>query len=186
MSNSTTEIADIIIIGAGVSGIGCASYLQRRHPHRKWTILEARDRIGGTWDLFRYPGIRSDSDLYTFSYEFKPWASENSIASADEILNYLHETVEENSLSDRISFNQKVLSANWDHAVGLWTLKVENTLTDETHELQARWIFGAAGYYDYDEGFRPDFEGEASFKGDIIHPQFWPEDFNYSGKKSRS
>lgn len=183
MSNSTTEIADIIIIGAGVSGIGCASYLQRRHPHRKWTILEARDRIGGTWDLFRYPGIRSDSDLYTFSYEFKPWASENSIASADEILNYLHETVEENSLSDRISFNQKVLSANWDHAVGLWTLKVENTLTDETHELQARWIFGAAGYYDYDEGFRPDFEGEASFKGDIIHPQFWPEDFNYSGKK---
>ncbi|MAK60240.1 MAG: FAD-containing monooxygenase EthA [Ponticaulis sp.] len=183
MNATTTELIDVLIIGAGVSGIGCASYLQRHHPQRKWTILEARNRIGGTWDLFKYPGIRSDSDLYTFSYEFKPWASENSIASADEILSYLDETVEENDLGAHISFNRKALSADWNHRAGVWTVKVENTVSGETEELQTRWLFGAAGYYKYDEGFRPDFEGEGNFKGDIIHPQFWPDDFDYSGKK---
>ena len=177
MPDQANDILDVLIIGAGVSGIGCACYLTREQPHRSWRILEARERIGGTWDLFRYPGIRSDSDLYTFSYAFKPWDSPNSIASAGEILEYLNETVEEYDLKNRIDFGQKVLTADWNSQKGYWTVTVEGGT-----QFFARWIFGAAGYYDYDHGFRPHFENEERFEGPIIHPQFWPEDFDYSGK----
>ena len=180
---SANEPLDVLIIGAGVSGIGCACYLKMNHPDRNWRILEARDRIGGTWDLFKYPGIRSDSDLYTFSYEFKPWSSPNSIAPADEILTYLDETVEEYDLNGQIDFNRKVVTADWNSSSGLWTVSVENTNTGETEIITSRWLFGAAGYYNYDEGFRPKFADEESFQGEIIHPQFWPEDFSYADKK---
>lgn len=174
---------DVLIIGAGISGIGCACYLQRELPGKSWEILEARATFGGTWDLFKYPGIRSDSDLYTFSYDFKPWTSPNAIASADEIMSYLEEAAEEYDVLERISYNRKVVSASWDSDDALWTVTMENSETGERETRKCRWLFGATGYYDYDEGFRPVFESEETFKGPKIHPQFWPEDFDYSGKR---
>jgi cation diffusion facilitator CzcD-associated flavoprotein CzcO len=174
---------DVLIIGAGVSGIGLAYYLQRDQPGKRFTILESRADIGGTWDLFRYPGIRSDSDLYTFGYEFKPWKSAKAIADAGTIMEYLREAVDENSIHDNIRFHSKVISANWRSDQGCWQVGIENTETGEHHTMTASWLFSAAGYYRYDEGFTPEFKGRESFKGQIIHPQHWPEDLDYQDKK---
>ncbi|WP_085654154.1 MULTISPECIES: NAD(P)/FAD-dependent oxidoreductase [unclassified Pseudomonas] len=177
-----TEPLDVLIMGAGVSGIGAAAYLRRNQPGKVFAILESRERAGGTWDLFRYPGIRSDSDLFTFGFDFKPWTKEKSLADAEDILEYLKETVDEYGLAPLIQYQQKVVSANWQSDKGLWAVQVEDGHLGVTRTIQCRWLFGAGGYYRYDQGFSPRFEGSEQFKGQIIHPQHWPEDLDYAGK----
>ncbi len=173
----------MLIVGAGISGIGAAYYLQKEHPGRSYALLEARGATGGTWDLFRYPGIRSDSDLHTFGYEFKPWRDEDAIASADKILAYLRETAAENGIDAHIRFHHKVLGAAWSSVDARWVVDVERSDTEELVQFSANWIFCAAGYYRYDEGFTPHLEGRDHFRGQIVHPQHWPEDLDYQGKK---
>ncbi len=174
---------DVLIIGAGISGIGAGRYLRTELPHKTFAIVEARANLGGTWDLFRYPGIRSDSDLHTFGYEFKPWRDEQSIADAPRILDYLRETATENHLHEAIHYNHKVLGASWSSETAQWTVNIERTDTGEKVQLTCSWMFGAAGYYNYDEGYTPVFEGRDRFRGTIVHPQFWPDDLDYAGKK---
>ena len=174
---------DVLIVGAGISGIGAGRYLRTELPTKTFAILEARAALGGTWDLFRYPGIRSDSDLHTFGYEFKPWRDEQSIADAPRILDYLRETATENGLDDTIHYHHKVLDAAWSSQDARWSVQVERADTGETFEMTCGWLFGAAGYYRYDEGFTPEFEGRDRFGGTIVHPQHWPEDLDYAGKK---
>jgi monooxygenase len=174
---------DVLIVGAGISGIGMARYLKTMLPQKSFAVIEARDAIGGTWDLFRYPGIRSDSDLHTFAYEFKPWTSDYAIADADEILAYLHETVDENGIAPHIHFGHRVLGAEWSSADACWTVRVQRTDTGATEQLTCGVLFSAGGYYDYDAGHRPRFEGEEEFDGTIVHPQAWPEKLDYAGKR---
>ncbi|MEL7129278.1 MAG: NAD(P)/FAD-dependent oxidoreductase, partial [Pseudomonadota bacterium] len=181
MQTLDANIFDVLIIGAGISGIGCACHLTRELPGKTWAILEAREDLGGTWDLFKYPGIRSDSDLHTFSYEFKPWPSPNAIASGDEIMAYLRETADEYGVTDAIHYSHRVVSADWDSQEGLWTLGVQTP--SGLIRAKCRWVFSATGYYDYEEAFRPDFPGEDAFNGEVIHPQFWPEGYDYTGKR---
>ncbi len=177
---------DVVIVGAGISGIGAAHYLRTEHPEKSFTILESRHTIGGTWDLFKYPGIRSDSDLYTFGFEFKPWTDDQSIADAPRILDYLHEAVADDDLHDAITFHRRVIAADWSDADQRWHLTVAHT--DKTSRAKpetvtARWLFSGTGYYNYDEGYTPDFPGQDSFKGQIVHPQHWPEDLDYQDKR---
>ena len=174
---------DVLIVGAGISGLGLACHLQQKLPGKSWLILESRDTFGGTWDLFRYPGIRSDSDLYTFAYDFKPWKSRNAIAGAGEILGYLKETIAEYDLAGRIRYGVRVVSADWDSACGLWKVKAHDRGLGQDVEFRCRWLFGATGYYDYEQGHRPRFEGEETFKGQIVHPQSWPRDLDVSGQR---
>lgn len=177
------DIFDVLILGAGLSGVGCGAYLSRELPAKTWRILEMRDDLGGTWDLFRYPGIRSDSDLHTFSYDFKPWISENSIADGAEIKAYIAETADQYDVAGKIRFGQKVVSCDWSSADGLWTVETETADGGSRQIWRSRWIFSATGYYDYAQGYRPDFPGEGQFKGPVIHPQDWPQDLNHAGKK---
>jgi cation diffusion facilitator CzcD-associated flavoprotein CzcO len=178
-----TEDVDVLIVGAGISGIGAAHYLGKHHPQRSYAILEAREAIGGTWDLFRYPGIRSDSDLHTFGFGFKPWRDGDAIASGDKIMHYLHETVAENRIDTHIRLRHKVLGAAWSSAQARWTVDVERVDTGERLQMRANWIFCGSGYYRYDRGYTPEFEGRDRFQGQIVHPQHWPEDLDYAGKK---
>ncbi|MCY1036086.1 NAD(P)/FAD-dependent oxidoreductase [Corallococcus sp. BB11-1] len=177
------EHVDVLIVGAGISGIGAACYLQRDHPSKSYAVLEARGATGGTWDLFRYPGIRSDSDLHTLGYEFKAWTSNKSIADAEAILAYLRETVAEYGIDRRIRLHHRVHGAAWSSSDARWVVDVERTDTGERKKLSCRWLFCASGYYRYDQGFTPHFEGTARFQGRVIHPQHWPEDLDYSGKR---
>ncbi|KAA1427848.1 flavin-containing monooxygenase [Nocardioides antri] len=184
--DKAVEEVDVVIIGAGISGIGAASYFTKELPGRSLLVLEGRDSIGGTWDLFRYPGIRSDSDLHTFGYEFKPWLHENAIADAHLIKDYLQETVEENGLSGLIRFRHRVVQAEWSTEDSRWTLTVEVTDAEgkaTTKTVRTNWVFAATGYYRYDEGYSPEFAGREDFGGVVVHPQHWPEDLDYSGKK---
>lgn len=176
----TTEHVNVLIIGAGISGIGAAYYLQQNQPDKRYAILEGRDALGGTWDLFRYPGIRSDSDLHTFGYEFKPWVHKKSIAGADLILDYLRETAAENGIDRHIRYNHRVVSADWSTPQARWLVEVDRNGQRET--LTADWIFSASGYYRYDEGYTPRFEGRERFTGQIVHPQHWPTDLDYADK----
>lgn len=177
------EPLDILIMGAGVSGIGAAAYLRRHQPDKTFAILESRERMGGTWDLFRYPGIRSDSDLYTFGFDFKPWTKAKSLADAADILEYLREAIDEHELDPFIQYQQKVVSANWQSDRGLWAVRVEDGQAAQARTIECRWLFSAGGYYRYDQGFTPRFEGTEQFKGQIIHPQHWPENLDYAGKR---
>ncbi len=179
--NNQTNILDVAIIGGGISGIGNGYWLQKKCPNRTFEIFESREEIGGTWSLFNYPGIRSDSDMFTFGYRFKPWMDNNAIAEGDKILNYLKEVVAENNLEKKINFNHKIIEANWSSEENLWTLKMK--VNDEVIERKARCVSCCAGYYNYDEAFKPQFKGEKDFKGDIVIPQFWPKDLNYKDKK---
>ncbi len=180
MSAATPEHFDVLIIGAGISGLGAGVHLQRECPDKTYAILEGRDSIGGTWDLFKYPGIRSDSDLYTFGYDFKPWFGQ-PIATAEEIMRYLHEVVEENDLERHIHFNHWVDTAAWSSEDARWT--VETTVDGAPKHYSGNFLFMCQGYYNYEAGYQPDFPGQGDFKGTLIHPQKWPEDLDYSGKK---
>lgn len=183
MSTKEDGLLDVLIVGAGISGIGAAFYLQRELPHKRYQILESRQTSGGTWDLFRYPGIRSDSDLHTFGYAFKPWINDKAIADAGSILDYLRETARENKIDEHISYGRKVHSANWCSTQRCWEVEVEN-LSDGSREImRSRWLFSAAGYYRYDQGYMPEFEGVEQFKGQLLHPQHWPEDLDYRNKQ---
>jgi cation diffusion facilitator CzcD-associated flavoprotein CzcO len=180
------EYYDVVIIGGGISGIGAAAYLTKEFPTKKIALLEGRAAIGGTWDLFRYPGIRSDSDLHTFAYEFKTWRDEKAIADAPLILDYLNETVEEYGLDKIIRYRHHVVAAAWSSDDAEWVLTVEVTDgTGAVHSevIKAGWVYAGTGYYRYDQGYTPEFEGRDDFEGDIIHPQFWPEGYDHSGKK---
>lgn len=177
------ESVDVLIVGAGISGIGAARYLRVEHPAKSFAIVEARAAAGGTWDLFRYPGIRSDSDLHTFGYEFKPWREKEAIADAPRILNYLHEAIDENGLAEHIRYQHRVVSAAWSSESARWLVEIDRTDTGERVQVSARWIFCGSGYYDYAEGFTPEFEGRERFQGTIVHPQDWPEDLDYAGKR---
>lgn len=177
------EHVDVLIVGAGISGIGAAYYLQTKRSNTSYAIVEARAALGGTWDLFRYPGIRSDSDLPTYGYGFKPWRSSKAIAGADAILQYLRETASENGIEGKIRYHHKVLSAAWSSQEARWLVRLERSDTGEQLSMRCNWLFCAGGYFRYDQGFRPAFPGEEQFQGQIIHPQHWPEDLDYSGKR---
>ncbi|MEM7169806.1 MAG: NAD(P)/FAD-dependent oxidoreductase [Pseudomonadota bacterium] len=174
------ESFDVIVVGAGISGIGSAWYLQRECPRKSYTILEALSSYGGTWHVHRYPGARSDSDLFTFGYSFKPW-TEEPIATADRILAYLGEVIEEYAIDRHIRYNHRILSADWSDEEALWTLRVDHN--GEVHLFKARFLWMCQGYYHHAEGFTPDWEGVNDFQGQIVHPQSWPKDLDYAGKK---
>ena len=174
---------DVLIVGGGVSGIGCAYHLQTEQPAKSYVILEARDATGGTWDIFRFPGIRSDSDLHTFGYEFKPWRDDKAIADGPSILRYIRETENENGIGRHIRLNHKVTRAEWSSEEALWTVEVSRTDTGEIVHYTCDWLFAASGYFSYDEGYTPDFEGRERFQGEIAHPQRWPENLDYAGKR---
>ena len=176
------ECLDVLIVGAGISGIGMAVHLTRDCPNKRFAIVERRDRLGGTWDLFRYPGIRSDSDMHTLGFSFAPWTHERSIADGPSILHYLDAIADDYGLRDRMRFGQKVLSADWDSATARWTVELEDA-EGNARRQQARFLFLGSGYYDYDDPFDPGFTGKEAFTGAIIHPQFWPEDFDLTGKR---
>ena len=181
------EYFDIAIVGAGLSGIGTAYYLQAKCPSKSYIILEGRNSIGGTWDLFRYPGIRSDSDMYTLGYNFKPWREAKSIADGPSILKYLRETAAENGINKRIRYGHLVKNATWSSADAVWTIEAERKDTGETVRLRCNFLLMCSGYYSYEKGYTPEeFEKSKNincFKGQIVHPQEWPKDLNYQGKK---
>jgi len=179
--DSEIERFDTIIIGAGLSGIGAAVRLQRECPGREFVILERREAIGGTWDLFRYPGVRSDSDMHTLGYDFKPWEADKAIADGPTILSYVNETADEYRVREKIRFHQKLVAADWQSDSAEWLLTVETE--NGQKQYVTNFLFMCSGYYSYDQGYEPDFPGKSSFKGDWIHPQFWPKDLDYSGKR---
>ena len=173
---------DVLIVGAGISGIGAACHLQRECPDRTWLILEARDDVGGTWDLFRYPGVRSDSDMHTLGFDFKPWTAEKSIADGPSIMAYLRETIAEHGLAEHIRLGHRVRGATWDSRTARWT--VTSDRSDGTSStIRARFVFMCAGYYSYDAGHQPEFPGIEHFRGRVIHPQHWPSDFDPAGTR---
>jgi cation diffusion facilitator CzcD-associated flavoprotein CzcO len=173
---------DVLIVGAGISGIGMAAHLQQYSPDRSFALVERRANLGGTWDLFRYPGIRSDSDMHTLGFVFEPWKHEKTIADGPAILEYLNRIVDERGIRERIRFNRKVVGADWDGSAARWTVTLEDN-RGERSTTTARWLYLGAGYYDYDEPFDANFTGREDFRGQIIHPQFWPENLDYTGKK---
>jgi monooxygenase len=180
------EHFDVLIVGAGLSGIGAGYHLQEKCPSRSYAILEGRDCIGGTWDLFRYPVIRSDSDMYTLGYSFKPWTEPKAIADGPRILNYVRETAAQNGIDQKIRFNHRVKRASWSSADTRWTVEAERTVgegTVETVRFTCNFLFMCSGYYRYEEGYTPEFAGTADFAGRIVHPQKWPEDLDYADKR---
>jgi cation diffusion facilitator CzcD-associated flavoprotein CzcO len=183
VSEGLPEHLDVLIVGAGLSGIGAAWHLQDRSPGKSYAILEARGDLGGTWDLFRYPGIRSDSDMHTLGYRFKPWTASKSITDGDSILEYVRRTAQESGIDRQIRFQHRVLSAAWSSAESRWTVEAERTDTGETVQVTCGFLWTCSGYYRYDEGYTPEFEGLDRFAGPVVHPQHWPADLDYSGKK---
>ena len=179
------EHIDVLIIGAGISGIGAAYHVQTRCPDRSYAVLEARERLGGTWDLFRYPGIRSDSDMHTMGFRFKPWTGDKALADGASILAYLEETAREHGIDQHIRYGHRLVCASWSSDTNLWTVRVEridgDTKTPLT--LSCRFLFSCTGYYDYDEGYTPTFAGVERFKGRIVHPQKWSDDIDYADKR---
>ena len=183
LSAESPEEVDVLIIGAGLSGIGAASHLQMQCPEQTTTILESRKAMGGTWDLFRYPGVRSDSDMYTLGYNFKPWKQAKAIADGAAIRAYIQETATERGLNDQIRYNHKVIRMNWSTDQQLWQVWVERGSASELVQINARFINVCSGYYSYQEAHRPTFPDEHLFKGAFVHPQFWPANLELTGKK---
>jgi cation diffusion facilitator CzcD-associated flavoprotein CzcO len=175
------EHVDVLIVGAGLSGIGAARHLQEKCSGKSYAILESRDSLGGTWDLFRYPGIRSDSDMFTLGYSFKPWLGEKSIADGGSILEYVREAARESGVEERIRFGHRVLSAEWSSERARWSVHAERD--GEPVELSCDFLYGCTGYYRYDQGYAPEFPGAERFEGEIVHPQHWPEGLDYEGKR---
>ncbi|CAD5105864.1 flavin-containing monooxygenase [Zestomonas carbonaria] len=178
-----TEHLDVLIIGAGLSGVGAAYHLTKHCPGKTFAILEGREAMGGTWDLFRYPGIRSDSDMFTLGYNFKPWNDPQAIADGPSIRRYIEETARENGIDRNIRYRHKVLKADWNSATATWNLEVQRDDEPNPLRLSCRHLLLCTGYYRYEAGYTPEFPGREHFRGEVIHPQLWPEDFDYSGKK---
>ncbi|MBT8093154.1 MAG: NAD(P)/FAD-dependent oxidoreductase [Gammaproteobacteria bacterium] len=178
-----SEYSDVVIVGAGLSGIGAACHLQQMCPGKRYVILEGRETIGGTWDLFRYPGIRSDSDMHTLGYEFKPWTSTTAIAEGAEILDYVKETAAEYDVERHIRFGHRVISASWDSADASWTIEALRADNGETVTVRCNFLLMCAGYYRYDHSHTPVFAGRDRFSGPIVDPQHWPQDLDYSDKR---
>jgi cation diffusion facilitator CzcD-associated flavoprotein CzcO len=176
------EHFDVLIVGAGLSGVGAARWLKHEAPDRSFAILEGREAIGGTWDLFRYPGIRSDSDMYTLGYAFRPWREAKAIADGPSILKYVRDTAAEEGVERHIRFGHKVTGAEWSTADAAWTVTAKRA-DGTTAKLAANFLFLCGGYYSYDGGYLPDWAGMERFKGRIVHPQAWPEDLDYAGKR---
>jgi monooxygenase len=177
------EHLDVLIVGAGLSGIGAAHHLQEAFPDRSYAILEAREELGGTWDLFRYPGIRSDSDMHTLGYRFKPWTAAKSISDGEAILDYVRETARDGRIDTKIRFQHRVVRAKWSSEEALWSVEAERLDSGGSVRLTCSYLWVCSGYYRYDEGFTPEFPGAADFSGEIVHPQHWPEGLDYSGKR---
>jgi monooxygenase len=178
------EHLDVVIVGAGISGLGAAVHVQQSCPTKRYAILEARADIGGTWSLFRYPGVRSDSDMYTLGFRFKPWTSRKAIADGTAIMSYLRETVDEFALKDKIRFEHKITDASWDSATALWTLRAIQGPEKVPVMFTCSLLLSCTGYYNYDKGYTPDFPGMDRYEGRIVHPQHWPADLDYTGKKA--
>jgi monooxygenase len=177
------EHFDVVIIGGGLSGIDAGYHVQTNCPGKSYVILEGRDAIGGTWDLFRYPGIRSDSDMYTFGYSFRPWQSNVAIADGDSIRTYIRETAQAYGIDRKIRFRHQVKSASWSSADALWTVEAERGPEREPVRFTCNFLFGCTGYYDYAGGYTPEFAGTETFAGRIVHPQKWPQNLDYAGKR---
>jgi monooxygenase len=174
---------DVLIVGAGISGISGAYYLQTNCPSKKIAIFEGRHTLGGTWDLFRYPGIRSDSDMYTLGFAFKPWTSDKAIADAPSIMAYLNETVDQFDLRKLIHYHHRVTHASWNSETARWSVTFTDGQDGGPKTVTCSFLYMCSGYYNYAKGHRPEFAGEADFQGEIVHPQFWPDNYDYSGKK---
>ncbi len=178
-----TEHFDVLIIGAGISGIGAACHLTRQCPGKRYAILERRQAVGGTWDLFRYPGIRSDSDMYTFGFNFKPWTGSKILADGPSIRRYVRETAQEYGVDRHIRFGLQVTDAFWSSAQGRWTVTARSEAGGAPLRFSCAFLLGCTGYYNYDAGYQPEFPGQKAFQGRLIHPQHWPENLDYSGKR---
>jgi cation diffusion facilitator CzcD-associated flavoprotein CzcO len=179
--SSEPEYSDVVIIGAGFSGIGAAYRIREKNPHLRYTILERRARLGGTWDLFRYPGIRSDSDIFTLCFPWEPWTRPEMIADGDHIWEYMADTARKHGIDKHIRFNTYVRSADWDSTTDTWTVQTEENGRPTTY--RCRFLFFGTGYYNYDEPYAPAFPGIEDFTGDVVHPQHWPESLDYTGKR---
>ena len=179
----TLEHFDVLIVGAGLSGIGAGYHLQANCPGKTYAILEGREAIGGTWDLFRYPGIRSDSDMYTLGYAFKPWTEAKAIADGPSILNYVRRTAQEHGIDRKIRFGHMVRRAAWSSRDARWTVEIERGPDKDVVQLSCNFLLMCSGYYDYAGGYTPNFPGVETFKGKVVHPQQWPEDLDYTDKK---
>ena len=177
------EHVDVLVVGAGISGIGAGYHLQTHCPGRSYAIFEGRESIGGTWDLFRYPGIRSDSDMYTLGFSFRPWKEAKAIADGPSILKYLKETAEAYGVDRKIRYQHKVRRAAWNSEQQAWTVEFERGPDAEPDRISCSFLFMCSGYYNYAQGYRPDFPGEEAFQGRIVHPQHWPKDLDYAGKR---
>lgn len=178
-----SDHVDVLIVGAGLSGVGAAVHLQRQCPGKTYAVLEARGAVGGTWDLFRYPGIRSDSDMFTLGYSFKPWTNPKAIADGDAIRSYVRETAREYGVQQHIRFHHRALRAEWDSATARWTVHAHRDDTGEDVVLTCGFLFTNSGYYRYDEGYTPEFPGVERYAGRLVHPQHWPEDLDYAGQR---
>lgn len=177
------DVLDVLVVGAGISGISAGVHLQQRCPDHRFEILEARERLGGTWDLFRYPGVRSDSDMHTLGFRFKPWTERQAIARGPAIWNYLDETVREHGLDRHIRYGQRLIRATWSTAQSCWILSVGQVADGTEREMRARFLFLCCGYYRYDQGYLPDYPGQQDYRGRLIHPQHWPAQLDCRGKQ---
>ena len=172
---------DILVIGAGISGIGLSYYIKQLCPQKSLMILEGREQLGGTWSLFKYPGVRSDSDMYTYGYQFNPWTEQDSLATGDRICDYLKSTANKFDIDKHIHYQHKVTHLNWNSDIKRWEVHVSTPQGNNV--FHASYVFSCSGYYNYKEGHAPEFEGSDNFKGTVVHPQFWPENLDYSDKK---
>jgi monooxygenase len=179
----TDEAVDVLVVGAGISGIGAGYHLQKLCPDRSYAIVEARKDLGGTWDLFRYPGVRSDSDMHTLGYSFRPWTDPKAIAEGPTILRYLHDTAREYGIDRKIRFGHKVVRADWSSQDAQWTVELRREEDGSSTRIRCAFLFMCSGYYDYAKGYQPEFPGQDRFDGRMVHPQQWPEDLDYAGKK---
>jgi monooxygenase len=179
----TLEHFDVLIVGAGLSGIGAACHLQSKSPGKSYAIFEARAASGGTWDLFQYPGVRSDSDMFTLGYSFRPWKEAKAIADGQSIRDYIRDTAREHGVDRKIRYQHRIVRAEWSTKDARWTVEAQRTDTNETVHVTCSFLFLCSGYYRYDEGYTPKFEGTERFRGRIVHPQHWPTDLDYTGKR---